>query len=220
MRGTVINVAVDNILCRCSRLDGKEHFELEKNSLAIADDYGFYMRFYHFLEQRGDYLNFAQIYATLKSLCGESGKGYDDWKGSFSFPFLVEVKKGEKIFRYLLNIFNYRDSLYFGIRKPLQPDDDKFDRQLIHQPFEDEFSREEINSFITSFYAYLVGFFREIKPSYDEFFFKRVDSNGILFGYKDGQFFQEHYNSPEEYKKAVMMLETMERRQHESSGQT
>jgi hypothetical protein len=219
MRGMAINVALDNIHCRCSRLDDKEHFELEQNSLAIAADYGFYMRFYHFLEQRGDYLNFAKIYTTLKSLCGESGKGYDDWKGSFSFPFLVEVKKGEKEFRYLLNIFNYRDSLYFGIRKPLQPDD-RFDRQLIHQPFEDEFSREEINNFIISFYAYLVSSFRAIAPSYDEFFFNRVDSNGILFGYKDGQFFQDHYDSPEEYKKAVTMLETMERHQHESSQQT
>jgi len=217
MQSSVIEVALKNFRCRCTRLDNREHFEWGQNSLAIADDEGFYIGFYHSLERRGDYLNFAKIYATLKSLCGESGKGYDDWKGSFSFPFLVEVIKGGKEFRYLLNIFNYRDSLYFNFRKPLPPNDQRFDRQVIHQPLAEEFSREEINSFIISFYAYLVSTFKAMAPGYNEFFFKRVDSNGILFGYEDEKFFEEHYKAPEEYKKTVERLEkkSMSRKMNE-----
>ena len=211
MRGPVIDVAVKSFRCRCTRLDNREHFELGRNSLAIADDEGFYIGFYRSLERRGDYLNFAKIYVILKSLCGKSGNGYDDWKGSFSFPFLVEVIKGGKEFRYLLNIFNYRDSLYFNFRKPLPPDDQRFDRQVIYQPLAEEFSREEMNSFITSFYAYLVSSFKAMAPGYNEFFFKRVDSNGILFGYEDGQFFEEHFKSSEEYNKALERLEKVKR---------
>jgi hypothetical protein len=209
MRGKTIDFELDEIHYTCSRLADDEYYELDQNSLAIADDYGFYMAFYRFLEQRGDYLNFAQIYVALKQFSGESGACYDDWKGSFSFPFLLELKRGEKEFTYLLNIYNYRDSLYFGIRKPVKPDDSRYDRQIIHQPFEDEFSRKEINNFIIYFYSYLIGFFKAIRTTYDEFFYKRVDSNGILFGYKDGEFFEEQYKSPEEYEKAVQMLEKM-----------
>jgi hypothetical protein len=48
----------------------------------------------------------------------------------------------------------------FSLRKPIAPDDERFDRDVIHQPFEYELSRTEINTLIESFYYYLVGYYQ------------------------------------------------------------
>lgn len=41
-------------------------------------------------------LNLAKIYLLLTLISGESSKFYDDWKGSFCFPFLIKIKKKER----------------------------------------------------------------------------------------------------------------------------
>ncbi len=86
-----------------------------------------------------------------------------------------------------------------------------YDHQILREPFEFEFSRQEINYFISCFYGYLEGCFPGIKlfiPS--EQFFKKIDSNHILYGYKDDQYFEEQYQSQEAYKTAIEKLESME----------
>ena len=94
-----------------SRLDDERYYELWQNSLKIKDDYGFYLDFYLSLQREGEYLNLAQVYVTLKSICGESGRFFDDWKGSFSFPFLLEIiKLGKTYPKYLLDIYDFRGS--------------------------------------------------------------------------------------------------------------
>ena len=202
----IINLECSGNHYRLSRLNDSQYYELWQNSIAIADDYGFYLDFYLYLRDRGENLNLAQIYVTLEKLCGESDRFFDDWKGSFSFPFSLEITKAGHKFDYLLNIYDHRGSLYLGIRKQLQPQD-SYDNMLIHHPFPEEFSRQDINEFITCLYGYLWGYFDATKASYDQFFFKRVDSNGILFGYKDGNFFEEHYDAQETYAQAVKLLE-------------
>ena len=205
IKNKVINIDFRGNHYTLKRLDEHKYYELWKNSLAIADDYGFYLQFYLYLEQQGESLNLAQIYVTLEKLGGESGKFFDDWKGSFSFPFFLEVIKNGHKFDYLLNIYDHRGSVYFGIRKQLQPQD-SYDARVIHQPFPEEFSQEDINEFISYFYGYLQGYFEEIKSSYSQFFYKVIDSNFILFGYKNGEFFEEHYDENEEYEQAVKLL--------------
>ena len=77
--------------------------------------------------------------------------------------------------------------------------------------FEDEFSQNEINGFIALFYGHLADFFKTIAKNYDEFFFKKVYEHLIVYGYKDGRFFEESYNSREEYELAVKALDKMKR---------
>lgn len=202
----VINIEFNGKHYRLFRLDDSQYYELWKNSLAIADDYGFYLNLYFYLRDKSSSLNLAQVYVALEKLCGSSGKFFDDWKGSFSFPFFLEVSKAGQKFDYLLDIYDHRGSLYFGIRKQLKPDD-SYDARIIHQPFPEEFSRQDINEFISYFYGYLQGYFATIKGSYEQFFCKRVDSNCILFGFKDGIFFEEHYEDYEDYEQAVNLLE-------------
>lgn len=202
----IINIKFRELHYSLKRLNDSQYYDFWKNSICIADDYKFYSDFYFCLRQRDELLNLAQIYIALKTLCGESNNFIDKYKGSFSFPFLIEVRKAGKKFDYLLDIYDFRGSLYFGIRKLLQFDD-SYNRGVSYPPFAEEFSRNEINNFVNYFYGYIKGFFEAIQSNYQQFFFKKVDSNGILFGYKDGKFFEEHYDEPEDYELAVKLLE-------------
>jgi len=206
IKDKVINIEFRQNHYRLSQLNDNQYYELRQNSIAIADDYGFYIDFYRYLKQKNEELNLAQIYVTLEAICGESGRFFDDWKGSFTFPFFLEVSKSGQKFDYLLDIYDNRGSLYFGIRKQIQPHD-SYDLSLMYQPFPEEFSRQDIQAFISYLYGYIQGYFETIQDTYNQFFFKRVASNGIVFGYKDGEFFEEQYDSPETYNQAVKSLE-------------
>ncbi len=211
----IITLEAGDIHYKLTRLRDGDYYELRRSSLAIDDDYGFYMRFELYRRGKESDLNLAQIYTALKHLCGESGSSFDDWKCSFSFPFALEVRKAGKKFDYLLNVVDYRGSVEFNLRKPIAPDDEKYDkdaRMKIHQPFEEEFSREEINQFIALFYGYLAGYFKSVSKYHDEFFFRFISSNHVLYGYRDGRFFEEEIESEEKFEAAIAALEEIKRK--------
>lgn len=58
-----------------------------------------------------------------------------------------------------------------------------------------EFSREEINEFISYFSGYLKGCSEWISLFPRQPFIKKIDSNHILYGYRDREFFEEQIES-------------------------
>lgn len=192
------------------RLDDAEFRKLRQKSLPIRDDYMFYMHFYLSERENKNKLNLAEIFVSLTYLFGESGDWIDDWKGSFSFPVLLILDKVQGKFFYLIDIYDNCGTLYFSFYRILESDVEGYDNQILREPFELEFSRQEINYFISYFYGYLEGYFHSIKlliPS--EQFFKKIGSNHILYGYNDEHFFEEHYPSQEAYQTAIENLESI-----------
>lgn len=198
-----INIETKERIYKLIRLNDEQFYLLYKNSISIFEDYGHLM--YLSMDKDIIYSSFSKMYITLKELFGESGKYYDDWKGSFSFPFLIYFQKGEEEFGYLMNLHNIRSSIEFKIAKLIHADDEKFERNILHKPFE-EFPREEINYFINYFVGFLTGYFESVRDRYDEFFFNTVESNLILFGYKDGCYFDNQYENEEEFREAIQEL--------------
>jgi hypothetical protein len=192
------------------RLDDAEFRKLRQKSLPIKDDHMFYMHFYLSERENKNKLNLAEIFVALTDLFGESSDWIDDWKGSFSFPVLMILEKVQGKFFYLIDIYDNRGTLYFSFYRVLESDVEGYDHQILREPFELEFSRQEINYFISYFYGYLEGSFQSRKlliPS--EQFFKKIGSNLILYGYKDEHYFEEQYLSPEEYQTAIENLESI-----------
>ncbi|WP_207687077.1 hypothetical protein [Desulfonema limicola] len=146
-----IDVKTKKNIYKLIRLNDQQYYQLHKSSIAIFEDYGHMMSLY--ADKDILYSSFSKMFTALKLLFGESGKYYDDWKGSFSFPFLILNKDKEEI-AYLMNIYNIRSSIEFGMRKLIKSADDTLERDIIHKPFED-FPREEINYFINFFVGYL-----------------------------------------------------------------
>jgi hypothetical protein len=202
----VKNVAIDietkERIYKLIRLNDEQFDLLGKNSIPISDDYGHLM--YLSMDKDIIYSSFSKMYVALKKLFGEGGNCYDDWKGSFSFPFLIYFQKKEE-FGYLMNLYNLRSSIEFKMAKLIYADNESFKRDVLHNPFE-EFPKEEINYFINYFVGFLTGYFESIKDQYDEFFFNAVRSNLILFGYKDGCFFDNQYKNEEEFNEALHEL--------------
>lgn len=192
--------------CSLLRLDDHTYRRLRRYGVPISENTALYWELEFPLRRdprrEDERLSLPKAYVALKTLFGASGDDFDDWKGSFVFPFFLKVTKGDQSFAYLLNMHDHRCNIEFDIYK-LTPPEAGYDPRLYHEPFADEFSRNEIDYFITYFYGYLVGFFSAIKEQYDEPFFKQVDSESALYGYQDGQFFEEQYHVPEEYEAAV-----------------
>ena len=186
------------------RLNDEQFGLLYENRLAISADYGHLMS----LDADKDviYSSLSRMYVALKEIFGESGNYYDDWKCSFSFPFLIYFQKENEEFGYLMNIYNVRSSIEFNPAKLISAGDDTANRNALHEPFA-EFPREEMNYFINYFIGYLTGRFEWISKRYNEFFFLAVMSNNILFGYKDGHYFDTHYEDEQDFDAAIQELE-------------
>lgn len=199
---------------RLYRQTDSAYWDALHQSLAIEEDYGFYLQLQR---QPGTELNFAQVYLTLKHLAGESSRYLDDYKMAFSFPFAVDVIKRNRKFAYLLDVRNIRDSLYFTLRKLVDPDDQRLKDGCIHPPFEDEFGKEDIRFFRSYFYGYLLGRWETLQPEQLQPFARRVPAALIVFGYCDGKAFEEQFESSEEYEAAWQRFQKHIERERESN---
>jgi hypothetical protein len=200
IKNNVLEIPINGTNYKLVRLNDEQFAMLGENSVPISDDYGFLMTL-----SRLDiiYDSYAKMYVTLKSLFGESGEYYDDWKGAFSFPFLIHFEKSGVGYDYLMNVFTMRSSIEFGTAKLIRADNTKLRRDVEHKPFK-EFTITEINRFVSNFLGFLNGYCNFfIEKNYNDDFFKTIDSQHIIFGYKDGEFFEEQYDSGKRFKKEI-----------------
>ncbi|BAZ14640.1 hypothetical protein NIES4071_64840 [Calothrix sp. NIES-4071] len=191
------------------RLDDSEYDLLRDNSLPIEDpDFWFYHLLFRSENDKRNKLNLAEVFVTLESIFGKSGNAFDHHKGSFSFPVLLVIKKHEQSFFYLMNISDHRGSVSFRLYKIIQDGLEAKDYNNTQKPFEDEFSRHEINYFFSYFYGSLIShfhIFKDINPAQP--FLKRIDSSLVLYGYKDNEYFELDCETSEEYEAEIQLFE-------------
>jgi hypothetical protein len=154
-------------------------------------------------------LRLPEIYAALTTLTGPSGDLYDDWKGAFSFPFKLTVRRGDRESRYLLNLRNFRSMVEPTLYRVQQPGE-SYRSDRYHAPFDDELSADDITHVIDSLRRFLAGFV-ETMPKWTTPFVKQIRSNALLFGYdpRSGAFFEEGYREPEAYRAALERWHTI-----------
>jgi hypothetical protein len=91
---------------------------------------------------------------------GESGFNCDNWKGAFSFGFEVDVYKGEKSFKYALNVKNLSGTVEFKFYKVLSKEQLEANSSFLNKPIEGEFSAYEMkildNFFMVCFYLLVI----------------------------------------------------------------
>ncbi|RUT08898.1 hypothetical protein DSM106972_009510 [Dulcicalothrix desertica PCC 7102] len=191
------------------RLDDSEYDLLRDNSLPIEEpDFRFYHSLFRSKDGRGNELNLAEIFVTLESIFSKTSNSFDRHRGSFSFPVLLLIKKPEQTFFYLMNISDRRGSVDFRLYKIIHEGLEEKDYNNTQKPFEDEFSRHEINYFISYFYGTLISHFRifkrntPVKP-----FIRTINSSGVLYGYKDDGYFELDCESSEECEAEIKLFE-------------
>jgi hypothetical protein len=189
------------------RLSDAEYDQLRSQSFQISID-GLWL-LHLALDRCGpNELNLPKALLVLEAEFGRSSTALDDWKQTFSFPFLLAITKPSGTFYHLLKIADYRGNLEFCLYRIV--DDLKYDNErldVLHQPIADEFSGDEIKYVISYLWGFLEGYASqfckwEIKP-----FFRHVDSNHVIYGYWDGKFVDEEIDDLEEYQQMVQTLE-------------
>ncbi|NER99054.1 MAG: hypothetical protein F6J86_35410 [Symploca sp. SIO1B1] len=189
------------------RLTEDEYRQLRNSSLPIKIDSKLMLQLMLSERDNPERLSLPKALLSLEDNFGKSSDRFDEWKSSFSFPLLFRLDKPVGRFFYLLRIGDYRGALDFLLYRLLENGADGYDIRTYREPFELEFSRKEINEFICYVYGFLTGFAlstcnRPIEP-----FIRSIDSNHILYGYRDGEFFEEQIDSQEEYQAAIKAFE-------------
>jgi hypothetical protein len=185
------------------RLKDEEYYHLSQNSLPIKNSAFTVLSAERYFQYKNKNLTLPKLYILLTNIAGESSKFYDDWKGSFCFPFLMKIKKKEgELNNYLFIISDWRGNLEFRFKRLIGENEDYpegIERAIIREPFENEFSKEEIEYFTNYFYGFLVGYFSTIEKRHHQNFFKHIDSNLILYGYTDGKYWEKYYEEYDYY---------------------
>lgn len=189
------------------RLAEEEYRQFRDHSLPLKEDRMFMIQLMLSERYNPDRLSLPKVFLTLEHLFGKTSDWFDKWKCSFSFPLLLVLKKSAGQFYYLLRVEDYRGSLEFRLYRFLENGVDGYDVNIYREPFELEFSREEINQFICYLYGYLIGAAKVICVLPLRPFLKCIDSNHILYGYRDGKLFEEQIDSEEDYEAAIRTFE-------------
>lgn len=165
------------------------------------------------LEHEQKSLWFSRLFVTLEELFGPNDEqGTDDgYKSSFYFPFLLEFPQEKENLGYVLIVRDLRCSVYYKFAKILSLDE-YADRTNIPDIFKD-FTEDDIKYTVRSFYKYLESYFKRFtNHNFDSFFYKTIECDLGVYGYKDGDFFDEGYDDPDEYEEVIKKLSSYKNR--------
>jgi len=163
--------------------------------------------YFYFASKRinRDPLNLPKLYVALTYSYGESDNRYDNYKGSYSFMFQLEVWKNNRLSKYYYHLYHYRSYIEFSLYH-IVPESDSQEPQHIHKPDDELFSDDDICAFSFAFCDHILKRVEDIKYI-PESFIKYSDSNLMLFGYLKNEYFVKDYDDQDEYEKEKCLLQ-------------
>jgi len=205
-----VELQLNNIKYELWRLDDAEYRRLQANSIDIKNNFTLYQELYLSEPDNKANLNLSQLFITLTRLFGNSSNLFDSERGSFIFPILLIVKRSTGNFFYLMQIFDSRGWFDYLTYKLFENQADAYNNKMRVTAFDSEFSGQEIKDFLTYFYVYLIQLFHHAKslaPS--EPFIRIIDSNFIIYGYYNNEYFEEGYDDEESYQEAIQRFSSV-----------
>ena len=197
----------DDAVFTLRRVSDNELHRLGCRAAAIEEDLMFWLGFCSH-RRKPLPLSLPEILVAMSQRFGGSGLYFDDYKSSFCFPFHLTTAKADVRGEYLLLVSDWKGRLDARLhrlgckrRAGLAP----------FEPFRDaEFSREDFRCVIGFLEGFAEGWLearaeREpgaaIEPIPD--FVNHVDAALLLYGYRDGAPFEQHFDDDDEYRAAL-----------------
>ena len=189
---TLLELEKSNSFVAVEKLSNEEFYRLGSSKFApIFEDYYFLMVLDRVFYEKYDF-SLPEIYTALYSQYGMHN-GYDDYKCSFSYRFRLKVVYEKNIYIYLLSIMDMKGNPpYFTFYRQLG--DHEMDKKGTYQkPIETEFPKEVMQEFMLQFLINLYVKFESIKDTFKKPFFRTVPYINLIYGFKNGVFFQDLY---------------------------
>ncbi len=171
---------------RLRRLSDGEYADLRRSTIAIER-----VPFWIEDELRGrTELSLGEFYASMKSLFGERGRLFDQWKCTFSFPLALDVRGVARSPAYILEIKDFRGGIEHNFLQVVSPSDPRLKDPTYYAADPEELSASRMAHLLSHFTGFQKGFY-ESYPHTQEPFLMVVESNLILYGHNGQRFFEE-----------------------------
>ena len=191
-----VNLPTQNFHCLVEPINDNQLREVIEYRVPIEVDY----LFFHLLcRDHDNEINLATLYAEFRAVFGPSGNYFDSWKGAFSFAFKIEILKDNEVIPYALIVSNMRSSVEFRFYKVISASDTQFEKHRIYPPFPNELSAANMNAVSAFLCSYAKTVYQVAKIEQNDFT-KAIQSNLILFGYRQQKFFVTQYKTEEEFE--------------------
>lgn len=195
-----IQFKISNKDCWVERLSDAAYRDLSKSAMALPDMDDILL----YQIQTGK-PQLAQTYAACHSLFGPSGRLFDNWKGSFSFPLAVRIDGVVPTPAYLINLLNFRSGVMVRILQRMPASDSRLGGQHYHSHDDSQFSKKELTELVFHLFGFLEGYAETC--DWREPFVLAVPSNLILFGYcAEDKFFNRQFDGEETYRAELLKL--------------
>jgi hypothetical protein len=149
-----------------------------------------------------------KLYAALTFLTGPGDSNYDDFKGSFSFSFELKVNKNDKVSRYFLHLYHVRSHIEFALYQVI-PEANDIDTRVMRSPDPELFSEADIENFSIFFCAFFNAKAHAANYTPNPFV-KFSDSDLLLFGFCDNEYFYTQHKNREKFEEEKKRLEAKE----------
>jgi len=205
MKNRALTISLRSAKCEMQCISPAEYLRLFQRSVPIVENYEYYMLLHHTLKKEACDSFHARLYASLRSLFGETTNDFDDYKCSFGYTFFLKLNGESRKSEYTLYFTDIKGGMNFLFRKVYATQEecgDKCKRDVLREPLEDDFSKDEMEHLMTWFVFYLLGFMDSFEAYYDEPFARSLDACFAIYGYRDGSFFVDSYDDNEIFSSA------------------
>lgn len=181
------------------RIGDDELRRLGRRSAVVDFDSLFWLQ-WHCRQRQPERLTLPEFFVAMTHRFGPSGFLFDDYKSSFCFPLHLTTEKAGVRGSYLLLVKDRKG----GLEAPLLRHDGK--RSSACRPFQRfvdaEFARNDYHYVMNFLEGYLEGLQSMLARvgSRVPDFVQRVGAACMLYGYRDGRPFEQHFECWEEYQ--------------------
>jgi len=159
-----------------------------KNTVPIREDYVFLLQYYSLHKEEQQYLDVPQLVGVLMKLYGEPDSFYDNFKSSFNytFDFIITYKNKTPVreVQLVMEIFDYKESLYIEFRRFRENDKDN-----VLKLIENVVPRSDLNKCIEVLNNYFLGFYKGYGSQMYEKFERYQPCSRMKYGYNGNEFY-------------------------------
>lgn len=146
-----------------------------------------------------------KLYTALKYLTGPSDENFDNYKGSFSFQFMLDVEKKMNRSQYLFWMMQFRSFMRIKLYQ-IVPDSDPRREEVFTKATESLFSEDDIIAFTFAFVDDLLKRL-EREKHIPEPFVLSSHSDCLIYGYLDNEYFATEFTDRDSYAGELKALE-------------